>query len=379
MYSCFATTGKGLEDLLIKELIAFGASNTKALNAGVTFTADMKTIMYANLHSRIASRIMLEVASGQYENETDIYNLAYSVNWDNWFSVDKNIKVATNAIRCDLKSIDFITLKVKDAICDKFKTKFDSRPNVDKVEPDIRIYNFLHKNDITIYIDTSGEALFKRGYRSKTQEAPLKENLAAGLIQLSNWDDSTPLIDPMCGSGTIIIEAIFIALNIAPGLNRKFAFEKFSSYNQNIFDTMKFQAKQVIIKNKNLQIYASDINPKAIGETENNLRHAKLREYVNFKVEDILNITAPGNQGTLLTNPPYGIRISETNELNQLYPLIASCLKNKFAGWNCYFFTADTNLPKLMRLKPSKKTPLFNGALDCRLYQFVMVSGSNRK
>ena len=313
------------------------------------------------------------------EVKEDIYNIAYSIEWDDWFDVNMNIKVATSAIRSPLKSLEFITLKVKDAICDNFVNKMQQRPNVDKHEPDIRIYNFLTQDTITIYIDTSGEALFKRGYRSHHQEAPLKENLAAGLIQLSGWDYVTPLFDPMCGSGTLIVEATMMALNIAPGLSRKFAFEKLHNFAQSTWDNMKFEAKQAIIKNSNLKIYASDINPKAIINTDKNLQHARLREYVDYKEADFLHSSPPQTTGTLITNPPYGVRLSEQQELVALYPKIATHLKHNFCGWNCYFFTADLSMPKLMRLKPSKKTPLFNGALECRLYEFKMVSGSNRK
>lgn len=378
MYHCFASTNKGLEQLLINELSAIGAAELTAVNAGVRFKADMNTIMKANLHSRLASRIMIQIGFGEYQTEADIYDLAYAIDYQEWFNADMTIKAATSAINSPLRSLEFITLKVKDAVCDNFMTHSNTRPDVDKNDPDIRIYTFLTEDTATIYLDTSGETLFKRGYRSSRQEAPLKENLAAGLVQLSGWDYATPLLDPMCGSGTLVIEAVHMALNIAPGLKRKFAFEKFSNFYQEAWDSMKFAAKQAIKSNQLLEIYASDINPAAIVQTEQNLRHAKLREHVQFTTADFLNISYHNRQGTLLTNPPYGVRLNEQDELAELYPKIASHLKKNFAGWNCYFFTADLRLPKLMRLKPSRKTPLFNGALDCRLFEFKMVSGSNR-
>ncbi|MBP9743673.1 MAG: methyltransferase, partial [Burkholderiales bacterium] len=191
-------------------------------------------------------------------------------------------------------------------------------------------------------------------------------------------DYTTPLLDPMCGSGTLIIEALYMALNIAPGLNRKFAFEKFNNFYQHAWDEMKFTAKAAINKNQQVKIYANDINPSALAQAEENLRHAKLREYVEFTNSDFLALKPPFSTGTIVTNPPYGVRLNELDQLATLYPKIASCLKNNFTGWNCWFFTADLRLPKLFRLKPSCKTPLFNGALDCRFYQFKMVSGSNR-
>ena len=340
--------------------------------------ADMNTIMMANLHSDIASRIMIEITSGPYNNEDDIYKLANNFDWLEWFSPDMTIKVATNAIKSPLRSLEFITLRVKDAICDSFMHKTNSRPYVDKHTPDIRIYNFLTQNLATIYLDTSGEALFKRGYRSYKSDAPLKENLAAGLVKLSKWNYQETLIDPMCGSGTIIIEAIHLALDIAPGLNRKFAFEKFGNFYQKSWDTIKFNAKQAIKKDIPLKIFANDINPQAILNTSENLRHTKLREYVEFSTKNFLDIMPPSKSGILLTNPPYGVRLDELEALARFYPQIATHLKNNFSNWQCFFLTHDLLMPKLMRLKPSKKIPLFNGALDCRFYEFKMVAGQNR-
>lgn len=378
MYNCFASTNKGLEQILVEELATLGAIDLTPVNAGVRFSANMNTIMSINLHSRIASRVLIEVGFGEYQNEEDIYNITNRIYWREWFDSNMSIKVSTSAINCPLKSLEFITLKVKDAICDQFMQTEDKRPYVDKQSPDMRIYNFLTKDTATIYLDTSGEALFKRGYRSASQEAPLKENLACGLIKLSGWKYDKPLFDPMCGSGTIVIEAVQMALNIAPGLKRTFAFEQFDNFYQKDWDDMKTSAKSAIISDITLDITASDISVESIIQTENNLKHARLREYVKFSCKDILDTPKPPRSGIMLTNPPYGVRLNEPNELGVLYPKIASHLKQNFDNWNCYFFTADLRLPKLMRLKPSKKTPLFNGALDCRLFEFKMVRGSNR-
>ncbi len=379
MYSCFATTNQGLEHLLINELQNIGATSLTPVNSGVKFKANFNQIMQANLQSRLASRILIQIGSGHYLNEEDIYSLARKIEWEEWFDHNMTIKVSTSAIRSPLKSLDFVSLRVKDAICDYFVYKSTYRPDVNKQNPDMRIVNFLTADNITIYLDTSGEALFKRGYREHKLEAPLKENLAAGLVKLSNWDYSTPLLDPMCGSGTILIEAILMALNIAPGLKRKFAFEKFCNFYQEDWDKMKFMAKQAIKPDQELFIHANDINPKAIIQTETNLKHAKIREYVTYTTADFLHINNHFNiPGTILTNPPYGVRLSEIEELTLLYPQIATHLKHNFSDWNCFFFSADLRLPKLMRLKPSRKTPLHNGALDCRLFEFKMVRGSNR-
>lgn len=378
MYKCFATISRGLENLLVNELITLGAKNTNSVKAGATFEANFSTIMKINLNSRLASRILIQVAFGNYQNENDIYDIAQNVKWDDWFNINNKIKVFTSAINSSLKSLEFITLKVKDSICDYFVAKCKSRPDVNKYNPDIRIYNFLTNDTATIYLDTSGEALFKRGYRQNKLEAPIKENLAAALIQLTNWDWQTPFYDPMCGSGTIAIEAINLGLNVAPGLKREFAFEKFLSFDKKSWHEQKTLAQEKIDLSRKLQVFASDINAQAIHIAKENIFNSKLLNHINLDIGDFLSKKAPNTNGVLLTNPPYGVRLEEQQHLAEFYPKLGSHLKNNYANWQCYFFTADFSLPKLMRLKPNRKTPLFNGSLECRLFEFKMVAGSNR-
>lgn len=379
MISCFATTVRGLESLLAEELTSLGAENINIVNAGLEFTATVEKIMLMNLHSRLASRIMIRLALSGYRNEEDIYKIARKIKWDDWFHVGNTIKVATNAIKCPLKSLDFVTLKVKDAICDYFVEMVDARPNVDKAAPDMRIYTFLTEESATIYLDTSGDTLFKRGYRRLKLEAPIRENLAFGLIKLSGWTPDRPFYDPMCGSGTIVVEAISYGLNIAPGLNREFAFEKFMDFDVFKFDAMKASAKNAIRKDINLQIFASDINRTAVEIAQQNFQQIKLDHYVKFSVGNFLDKKSPASNGVLITNPPYGVRLDELDRLADLYPKIGDNLKRNYAGWDCYFFTGDLRMAKLVRLKPSRKIPVYNGALECRLFEFQMVSGSNRK
>jgi putative N6-adenine-specific DNA methylase len=378
VYQCFATTVKGLEPLLANELTSFGATALKNVNAGVQFTASLDIIMKANLHSRIASRIMIQIGFGGYHHEEDIYNLAKKIRWDEWFHVGNSIKVSTSAIRSPLKSLEFITLTVKDALCDYFVNIVDARPDVNKQNPDVRIYNFLTEDTATIYLDTSGEALFKRGYRENKLEAPLKENLAAGIILLANWQPDITLYDPMCGSGTIAMEAVSLGLNIAPGLNRSFGFEKLEKFDIAIFDTLKIKAKQAIKHDQPLKIYASDISRKAVSITEDNFKKAGLLKYLKLDFGDFLSKYPPNTSGMLITNPPYGIRLDEQKQLAEFYPKLGDNLKKRFSNWDCYFLTSDLALAKLIHLKPNKKIPLFNGALECRLFEFKMVAGSNR-
>lgn len=379
MISCFATTVRGLEGLLAEELTSLGAENINIVNAGLEFTATVEKIMLMNLHSRLASRIMIRLGFSGYRNEDDIYKIARKIKWDEWFHVGNTIKVATNAIRCPLKSLDFVTLKVKDAICDYFVEMVDARPNVDKADPDMRVYTFLTEESVTIYLDTSGDTLFKRGYRRLKLEAPIRENLAFGLIKLSGWTPDRPFYDPMCGSGTIVVEAISYGLNIAPGLNREFAFEKFMDFDVFKFEEMKASAKNAIRRDIELQIFASDINRTAIEIAQQNFQQIKLDHYVKFSVGNFLDKKSPAQNGVLITNPPYGVRLDELDRLADLYPKIGDNLKRNYAGWDCYFFTGDLRMAKLVRLKPSRKIPVYNGALECRLFEFQMVSGSNRK
>ncbi len=288
------------------------------------------------------------------------------------------IKLSTSAINCQLKSLNFISLKAKDAVCDYFMDNYQIRPNVNKQNPDIRILNFLNQHEYSIYIDTSGDTLFKRGYRKDKLEAPLKENLASALVFLSNWQREETLFDPMCGSGTIVIEALMKALNIAPGLFRRFAFEKFTNFYQRDFDQLKHQAKLDIDKSFKPLIYANDIDIRAIKQAKLNLSYMKLGEYIKFNNNDFLKIKAPDVSGVIISNLPYGVRLDDLTKLEKFYPQLAQHLKNNYANWRCYFLSGDLRMPKLMRLKPSKKIPIFNGSIECRLFEFIMVSGSNR-
>lgn len=379
MYNCFATTSAGMEQILANELNKFGANVIHIGNSGVSFKADANLIMYINIHSRLASRILLELASSKYTHESDVYQLALDIKWYELFNCSKTIKVITKAIHCPLTSLNFVTLKVKDAICDSFMLYEQIRPDVNKINPDIRIYNFLQEDNITIYIDTSGESLFKRGYRLDKLDAPLKENLAAGLIKLSNWQYDETLYDPMCGSGTIVIEALCMALNIAPGLSREFAFLNIN----NLFDLTKYsellqQAKSNIRLDNKVKIYASDSDNAAIKATRINLQQLNLLDKVKLSQGDFLDKLAPELSGILITNPPYGVRLEELEDLAKFYPKLASHLKNNYANWTCYFFTSDLRMPKLMRLKPTAKTVLYNGGIECRLFKIPMVQGSNK-
>lgn len=379
MNQYFATCPRGLEALLANELKDLKASSITPTDGGVGFAGDWAVCYAANLHSRIATRIMWQVARGKYASEDDLFQAAYKLNWSQWFDVGRNFMVKVTGVKCPLKSLEFATLKIKDAVCDKFRQAVGSRPYIDTKEPDVRIHAYLAVEEYQFYLDTSGAALYQRGMRRASIEAPLRENLAAGILQLSGWQPGTPFLDPMCGSGTFLLEATMMALNIAPGLNRGFGFEKLKNFDEVIWKKIKQTAVNQAKPVKFQKIYGSDADLRAVRVTKQNLQEAGFADAVQMSHVNITEVAAPSDAGVLIANPPYGVRIGEDEELAALYPHMGETLKRKFSGWNTYFLTTDMRLPKLMRLAPSKRTPLFNGPLECRLFEIKMVAGSNRK
>jgi putative N6-adenine-specific DNA methylase len=375
----FAPCPRGLEGVLVAELQQLGASDIKPTDGGVGFSGDMRLAYSANLHSRIASRILWRLAEKPYRSEEDIYRAALDIDWPALFDVGDTIRVDVNAIKCPLKSLEFIVLKIKDAVCDKFRAACGERPSVATVGPDMRIFAFLSADRVTLYIDTSGEALFKRGYRKEQGIAPLRENLAAGILKLAGWQPGTPLLDPMCGSGTFLIEAAQMALNIAPGIERWFAFEKLKNFDAALWESVYQEAVAAEKPKTRLPIYGSDLFGRMLDTTRANLEQAGLEDVVQLKQADVLETAPPEASGILITNPPYGERLGDEDELEQFYPRLGDVLKKYFGGWNAYIITADVRLPKLIRLSASKRTPLYNGALECRLFEYKIVAGSNRK
>ncbi|CAG0938285.1 Ribosomal RNA large subunit methyltransferase L [Gallionellaceae bacterium] len=374
----FAPCPRGLEAVLGNELNALGAQEIRTVDGGVHFAGEWLLSYRINLHSRIASRILWRVASADYRNEQNIYDTAYALPWGDWFDVSRTIRVKVTAIKCPLKSLDFATLKIKDAVCDKFRKLCNERPSVDTREPDIRIHAFLEQSRMTLYVDTSGDALFKRGVRQHTNIAPLRENLAAGILHLTGWQPGTPLLDPMCGSGTFLIEAAQISLNIAPGIGRSFAFEKLKNFDAAAWNSIRAEALAAQKPVSELPIYGSDLYGDALKAAHRNLEEAGIRQTVELKQANVLEISAPADHGVLVANLPYGERMGELSELEALYPKLGDVLKKKFGGWNAYLFTSDLRMPKFIRLSVSRRTPLFNGAIECRLFEYKMVAGSNR-
>jgi putative N6-adenine-specific DNA methylase len=365
--------------VLVDELRALGAADPESVPGGVRYQGDLAACYRANLESRIATRVLLRIHEAPYRNEDDIYKAALSVRWRDWFDVRRSIRVDTTAIRAPLRSIDFVTLRVKDAICDRFRKDAGARPNVDTRSPDVRVSVFLDERAVTLYIDTSGEPLFKRGFRGRAGEAPLKENLAAGIIRLSGWDGVEPFLDPMCGGGTFLIEAAQIALGIAPGGKREFGFERLANFDASLWKQLRESAENRVKSRGKLPVFGADKSGTAVASAREALATAGLIDFVGLKQCDVLELSAPARWGVMVANPPYGIRLDEKERLAAFYPRLGDALKARFAGWRCYLFTADLDAAKLIGLKASRRTPLFNGPLECRLFEFKMVAGTMRR
>lgn len=376
----FSPVPRGLEGALADELAAFGANGIQAVPGGVEWQGDWPLCWRANLESRLATRVLWRVGNGCYRGEADIYRLAHSLTWAKWFTPDETIRVFVTARQSPLKSLEFITLRIKDAVCDHFRVVRGTRPSVDTAHPMVRIHAFLDRDEVTLYLDTSGEPLYKRGFKPGTVEAPLKENLAAGILRLTGWraDSDEPLVDPMCGSGTFLIEAAQIALGIAPGLGRQFAFERLRSFDASAWDAIRKAAEAQRQPVRALPIHGSDIAGNQLRRARENLAAAGLEPCVKLTKADLLECPPPAEGGVMVANPPYGVRLGEEEELATFYPHLGDALKQRWAGWRCYFFSADMNLPRSIGLKASRRTPLFNGALECRLFEYRMIAGSLR-
>ena len=372
----FAPCPRGLEALLAAELSTLGAREAVAVPGGVAFCGDWLVCYRANLWSRLASRVLWRVAEFSYGHEDDVYAAARAVAWPALFAVERTLRVNVTAQKSPLKSLEFITLRIKDAICDRFRDTLGRRPSIERARPDVRVHAFLEAHRGALYLDTSGEPLFKRGWRGETVEAPLRENLAAGLVMLSGWAPSEPLLDPMCGGGTLLIEAAAMARGRAPGAKRGFGFEKLRSFEPVQWDRVRAETAQSA---QDLALYGSDTDPTAIAAARRNLAAAGVERWVTLEQRDVLARAAPASSGVMIANPPYGERIGESAQLAAFYPRLGDALKQRFAGWRCYFFTADRRLEKLIRLTPSRRTPLFNGPIECRLYKFEIVAGGRRR
>ena len=410
----FLPCAAGVEALLLEEVErVLPKARVHPARGGVALEGDPLEVMTLNLESRLAQRVLVEVAHGSYRDENDVYELARSVDWGEWITPQHTLRVDTTAHRSHLRSLNFAALRVKDAVCDLLRDATGERPSVDTRHPDLQIVLHLGELEATIYVDSSGESLFKRGWREDKGDAPLKETLAAAMLAAAGWR-GTPeaggaLHDPCCGSGTIAIEAAQIACGIAPGLKRRFAFERLLPF---VSDAMRAELQrlrshaQARIHASAVPIFASDVSFRMVDFARRNAERAGVAAAITFNGGDALERPAPelpGDlPGTLMINPPYGERIevggkaarrsgeewaAEDRDNRQapsdFFPRLASHWKRAYtqhpAGWTAYVLSPDMKLPGAMRLKESRRVPMWNGPIECRLFRFDLVAGSARK
>lgn len=389
----FVSCPRGLEAELDKELRELGASELEPASGGISLRAEMEIGWKINLWSRLAIRVLLRVAEGRYKQEEDLYQAALAVDWPAWFDVERTLAVTTVGKNSPLKSLNFVSLRVKDAVCDRFRQVMDARPSVDTRKPDVPLTLFLSSDRYNLYIDLSGEPLNRRGYRVQASAAPLNENLAAGMLKLSGWTPDMPLYDPMMGGGTLLLEAAMIALDIAPGLNRRFAFEHLRNFDRIAWTRLRKDAEAAARERRPLPIFGSDINPAMVRAAGLNLRAAGLFDCVRLMAADFLNVDPPAPSGLIVSNPPYGVRMGagrpgdeadaeeattdqDAAALAVFYKALGDNLKQHFPGWTACLLSADPELPKKIGLRATRRITLFNGPLECRLLEYRMVAGS---
>jgi putative N6-adenine-specific DNA methylase len=375
----FAPCPRGLEEVLGRELTALGASAITPVDGGVGFAGDWRVAYRANLESRIASRVLWRLGEWEYRREDDVYKRVAALPWREYFDPALTIRVNVSAIASPLRSLDFITLRIKDAVCDRMRADTGARPSVDTENPDVRIHAFFDATRFTLYLDTSGQPLFKRGWRKAQGEAPLRENLAAGILSLTDWQPGTPLLDPMCGSGTLLVEAAMIALRIAPGASRSFGLQRLRAFQPRLWESVLGEAREARAPAAALPLFGADLYGEQLKLARANFQSAGLEGLISVKQANVLELSAPAASGVMVMNPPYGVRLGEQQALSAFYPKLGDALKAKYAGWSAWIFTGDLRVPKLIGLKPSRRIPLYNGALECRLYGFELVAGSMRK
>jgi putative N6-adenine-specific DNA methylase len=380
----FAVCPRGLEPVLADELQRSGATAIRSESGGVGFTGTMKTGYAVNLHSRVASRVLWQVGRRGYRNEQHLYDATQEVRWQDVMSPQQTLRVDVTAVRSPLASLEFAMLRIKDGIVDRMRDVAGDRPSIDRTQPDVRVFAFLDAATVTLYVDLSGEPLFKRGWREDKGEAPLKENLAAGLLALAGWTPEVPLLDPFCGSGTIVIEAATIAAGRAPGLNRRFAFERLKGFDSHAWRVLKDAARANVRDDAPALLRGSDISTRVVEQAVENARLAGLDRWLAdgrlaFAAADARQIEPPAERGTIVSNPPYGEQSAPRSAtVPRMMAEVGDRLKQAFPGWDAWLLTSDRQLPQQMRLQETRKPVLHNGPLECRFFRFSLVKGGYR-
>ena len=404
MTSLFLPCAGGTEALLADEASRLTGSPAQAVRGGVFVDGDELTAMQLNLESRLAQRVLWPLVDGRYRDEHDLYDLARHVPWARWITPRQTLRVDVQAQRSPLRSLNFTTLRIKDAVCDTLREACGERPGVDTRDPDLPLVLYVGPDHATLYADTSGEALFKRGWRDARGgreavkgEAPLKETLAAAMLAAAGWQgraDDGPLLDPFCGAGTIAIEAAQLACGIAPGLQRRFAFERWTSFAAQLptWQAMRTQARQRVHPPA-VPVFAGDVSFRMTDFASRNAQRAGVGHAIEFKTADALQRPPPAPHGTMVFNPPYGERMApkgqgrpaaasredfEHGDAATFFAALAAHWKRHYGGWTAWCLSPEMRLPSLLRLKESRRVPLWNGAIECRLFRFDLVAGSAR-
>ena len=375
----YATCDPGLEEALASELTAAGASEVAPGHRGVSFRGDRAVLWQVSLRTRVANRVLLRLFDAPAPDREVLHAAVMSYAWPRLFDVDRTIAVDASAARSTLGHTEFVAQVVKDAICDRFRMETGRRPSVDRRAPDIRINIRIVDDACTVSLDASGARLHRRGYRQQTGPAPLRETLAAGILALTGWTPDRPLVDPMCGSGTFLVEAALQARNLAPGLLRLsgegFAFERWADHDRAAFGAMVAATRAAARPAAGAPIVGSDIHPGAVRQARHNVERAGVADDVSVSEQPLEACRPPGPGGVLVTNPPYGVRLGDRPALEGLYRGLGDLMKQHFAGWDCYVLAGDRDLAKRIGLRPSRRLVLFNGPIECRLLHFQLWAG----
>lgn len=392
----FLPCAAGVEEFLLDEVreILGGAGHPLAQRGGVEVRGGADAVQRLNLHSRLAQRVLWRVTQARVRDEKELYELARQVRWQEWITPQQTLRVDTTAHRSPMRSLNYANLLIKDAVCDALRDLTGERPSVDTHAPDLPLLLHLHEEQASIYVDTSGESLFKRGWREQQGEAPLKETLAAAMLAAAGWSgrgEDGPLLDPCCGAGTIVIEAAQRACRVAPGMRRRFAFERLAPFRDHTQAWAQLrEAARAQERPSPAPIFAGDVAFRMTDFAQRNAERAGVAQAIEFKTVDAMQRTAPAPAGTLMMNPPYGERLAPKGRGNlresfegggtsaEFFSALASHWKHGYAGWTAWILSPDMKLPSLMRLKESRRVPLWNGPIECRLFRFELVAGSAR-
>ncbi|MEM8719280.1 MAG: class I SAM-dependent RNA methyltransferase [Cyanobacteria bacterium P01_G01_bin.39] len=372
MNNYFATVSRGLESVAAQELTRIGADNVRPEFTGVHFQGDKQLLYKANLWTRTTFRILMPIARVKSFNADELYRNVKQLDWSEYLNPNMTLAVTCTGKNKNLNHTHFTALQIKNAITDWQKVRGGKRSSVDTENPDLLINAHIDHKHCIISLDSSGSSLHRRGYRPAIGAAPMKETLAAALLEMAEWTPDLPFLDPMCGSGTLPIEATLKALNIAPGLYRNFGFQNWLDYDHDLWQSLLQQASDLQKHELPVPIIGSDRDLKVIRQAFVNAENSGLEDYVKFARQELSTIKAPADQGVLICNPPYGVRLGKEEELGELYQLLGDIFKQRFKGWTAYILTGSMKLSKRVGLRTSKRIKLYNGAIPCTLLKYEM-------